>query len=260
MLCHSKLSAGHSFPHLRARSDMHCTGFPVRAYIAAGYINCMIQLGKVPSRIYWSLHDCMMNFKTALLVFFAAAVSAASAVCICCNGNRDECPAVATENNCAVTLLIYQRHSDNVDFTFCLKKGNRYICNTLVTMPMTLYEWPTDGGVCASRDVPACSKSATDCYSFDQDAKNMVDKHFPDIFGKVCMEPSGDQCVRTNVEYSTCKDSFSKSYACMPVHVISCATLLHAVEKEDICIPLKGGEKNCADRKFILYACMHIIT
>ena len=67
-----------------------------------------------------------------------------------------------------------------------------------------------DGRVCSSKDVPACSKSAANCNSFSGKTKNLVDNNFPDVFGKVCEEPSGEQCVRTNVDYTTCKDSAGK--------------------------------------------------
>ena len=62
-----------------------------------------------------------------------------------------------------------------------------------------------DGRVCTSKDVASCSKSATDCETLKGNTRRYFDNNFPDVFGKVCVEPSGEQCVRTNVDYTTCK-------------------------------------------------------
>ena len=79
-----------------------------------------------------------------------------------------------------------------------------------------------DGRVCTSKDVAACSKSATDCETLKGNTRRYFDNNFPDVFGKVCVEPSGEQCVRTNVDYTTCKAPSGKYYS----SVISRALLI----------------------------------
>ena len=71
----------------------------------------------------------------------------------------------------------------------------------------------------------ACTKLAGDCNSFEGDALELIEKHFPDVFGKVCVESSGDQCLRTNVVYTTCTKSLGK------IHEYSVRARVHLTDK-----------------------------
>ena len=46
---------------------------------------------------------------------------------------------------------------------------------------------------------------AKGCYSLTGKDADVFEKYFPDVVGMVCVEPSGVQCVHTNVAYTTCK-------------------------------------------------------
>ena len=71
----------------------------------------------------------------------------------------------------------------------------------------------SDGtGICTQkRTVAECSSAAQDCYSFQRKYKELFDALFADAYAHVCVEPSGVQCLSTNVAYKRCSKDDGKA-------------------------------------------------
>ena len=61
------------------------------------------------------------------------------------------------------------------------------------------------GEICTSRNVPACSASATDCKPIgkDNEAIQAFVKEHPEVYAEECKE-SSEECLYTDVTYETC--------------------------------------------------------
>ena len=100
----------------------------------------------------------------------------------------------------------------------------------------TVLLFPTHTGkICTSKDVPPCSALRRDCQSFDPPYDEEFPKMFPKAYAQVCVEPSGEQCLFTDLVYDTCAGSELHAYCLVlytiimvilsPLNYIKCKTL-----------------------------------
>ena len=88
------------------------------------------------------------------------------------------------------------------------------------------------GNVCTSKKVPVCSVEAKGCYLkgcrrvreifSDGSTHTIPTTSGPDVVGMVCVEPSGVQCVHTNVAYTTCKAASGTSVSSLVNNNCAC--------------------------------------
>lgn len=124
-------------------------------------------------------------------------------------------------DDCDIEVDVEKRDSPLVDFVVCLKQGDykQSAYNTAFNTILTCIVLSL-GATCTSRHVPECTGDAKGCNEFDAPVDEQFATMFPNAYAEVCVENSGEQCLYTDIDYSTCSAAKASE-----LHV--CSYMLH---------------------------------